>query len=128
MSTRLTDGELVDRYLHAVLVHLPRSRRDDVAAELRRRIDDAAADRDVREVLAGLGSPEDLARTYRGAPRHLIGPRLYDTYLRVLWPVVGVVAAVLGGLTLLGALTEATAPAAAPSTPPTSCGTRSTRP
>lgn len=114
MSTRLTDGELVERYLHAVLVHLPRSRRAEVAADLRRRLEDAGAEHETRAVLADLGSPEDLARTYRGAPRHLIGPRFYDTYLRVLWPVVGVVATVLGGLTLLAALTEATDPAAAP--------------
>ncbi|WP_338890781.1 hypothetical protein [Rhodococcus sovatensis] len=104
MTGTLSDNDLVDRYVHGVLVHLPRSRRDQADTELRERVRNESNGRPTREVLIEFGSPEDQARRFRGAPRQLIGPRFYDTYVRVLWPVVRVIAIVLGGVSLLPVL------------------------
>ncbi|MBF6353737.1 hypothetical protein IU449_04095 [Nocardia higoensis] len=106
MTGMVSDDELIDRYVHSVLAHLPKSRRETATEELRGRIAEDSAGRTTREVLVELGPPEDRARRFRGAPRQLIGPRLYDTYLRVLWPAVRVVAIVVGGLSLLGAVVD----------------------
>ncbi len=106
MAETLSDDELINRYVHSVLVHLPRSRRGAAEARLRARVADESAGRSIREVLTEFGPPEDQARRFRGAPRQLIGPRLYDTYLRVLWPAVRVVAIVVGGVSLLAALDD----------------------
>lgn len=110
MGETLSDDELIERYVHSVLVHLPRSRRAAADTELRTRVAAESAGRSVREVLVELGRPEDQARRCRGAPRLLIGPRLYDTYLRVLWPTVRVAAIVVGGVSLLAALDDDTPP------------------
>ncbi|WP_067857594.1 hypothetical protein [Nocardia shimofusensis] len=106
MTDTLSDDELIDRYVHGVLTHLPKSRRETATEELRARIAKESSGRPTREVLVELGPPEDQARRFRGAPRQLIGPRLYDTYLRVLWPAIRVVAGVVGGLSLLGAVVD----------------------
>ncbi|MET7770510.1 hypothetical protein [Nocardia sp. NPDC005366] len=106
MAGTLSDDELIDRYVHGVLVHLPRSRRDAAAVELRARVADESSGRSTREALTEFGPPEDQARRFRGAPRQLIGPRLYDTYLRVLWPAIRAVALVVGGVSLLAALVD----------------------
>ncbi|MFJ2666374.1 HAAS signaling domain-containing protein [Nocardia fluminea] len=106
MVDRLSDSELIDRYLHAVLVHVPRSSRAEAAEELRAGLAEQMPGGSVREALAQLGPPEDQARRFRGAPRQLIGPRLYDTYLRVLWPAAKVVAIIAGGVSLLAAAVD----------------------
>ncbi|WP_040796673.1 hypothetical protein [Nocardia higoensis] len=106
MTDTLSDNELIDRYVHAVLVHIPRSQREAAADRLRARITGESSGRATREVLVELGPPEDQARRFRGAPRQLIGPRLYDTYLRVLWPTIRVVALVVGGVSLLAATVD----------------------
>ncbi|MGW5452782.1 HAAS signaling domain-containing protein [Nocardia sp. NPDC003979] len=103
MSGTASDRELIDRYVYAVLAHIPRGSRGTVAAELRTRIAEEVPARPVRAVLSELGAPEDRARRFRGAPRQLIGPHLYDTYLRVLWPAVRAIAIVAGGVSLLTA-------------------------
>ncbi|MGF0319135.1 HAAS signaling domain-containing protein [Nocardia fluminea] len=103
MADTQSDSDLIDRYVYAVLVHIPRPRRGKVGAELRTRIGEEALNRPVRAVLSQLGPPEDRARRFRGAPRQLIGPRLYDTYLRVLWPAVRAMTIVVGGVSLLTA-------------------------
>ncbi len=103
MSGTVSDEALIDRYVYAVAAHVPRRRRSEVVAELRTRIAQEVPARSVHEVLSELRSPEDRARRFRGAPRQLIGPRLYDTYVRVLWPAVRVMAIVIGGVSLLTA-------------------------
>ncbi|MCZ4277814.1 hypothetical protein [Rhodococcoides yunnanense] len=106
MTDTLSDNDLLDRYVHGVLVHLPRSRRDQADKELRERVRNESYGRSTREVLTEFGPPEDQARRVRGAPRQLIGPRFYDTYVRVLWPAVRVMAIVFGGVSLLPVLVD----------------------
>lgn len=103
MADELSDRDLIDRYVYAVLAHIPRPSRGKAGVEFRTRIAEEAASGQVREVLAQLGPPEDQARRFRGAPRQLIGPHLYDTYLRVLWPAMRAMAIVVGGVSLLTA-------------------------
>ena len=106
----------VDRYVAAVLAHVPRDQRAGVEVELRRSIaadtarrlaagqdpDEAAAE---REVLTGLGDPIRAAADYSGRPLALIGPAFYPDYLRLLrlllLIVVPVVAIVIGATTVL---------------------------
>ena len=97
-ASTTTDGSrpqaasLTDRYVWAVSRRLPESMRDDVARELRGTIADMTEARGgglgddsvVRAVLVELGDPVLLAREYAGTPRHLVGPRLYDDYVRLL--------------------------------------------
>ncbi len=106
MTTTLTD-----RYIDAVIRSLPESQRADVAAELHASVADQIDDRvaagiavDVaeRDVLAGLGDPDGLAAGYADRPLHLIGPRYYLDWLRLvkllLWivPVCAAVGVALG--------------------------------
>jgi len=101
--------DLIDRYLDAVRLFLPRDQRDDIAAELR---DVLLTRREEREALLGrpltrkedeamlhdYGHPLIVAARY-GQPRYLIGPELYPIYAFVLMIVlaaIGVAAAITG--------------------------------
>ena len=95
--------DLVERYIHEIGRRLPPKQRADVEAELRSLSMDAlearraeAADETPEAaqvaVLQELGAPAEVARRYAAAPRYLIGPRVYDTYLRVAGIVLGAVA------------------------------------
>lgn len=81
---------LTDRYIHAVTRTLVPAQRDDVARELRASIEDqTAARRDAgqdaeRAVLEDLGDPERLAAGFADRPLHLIGPRYYLAWKRLL--------------------------------------------
>lgn len=96
--------KLIDRYVYAVIEHLPEDTREDVGRELRANIEDMLpenwTEKEVRGVLKKLGNPSKLANEYREIKRYLIGPELYDNYLKVLKIVVGIVAAVTAGLAL----------------------------
>jgi hypothetical protein len=89
----MTTTTLTDRYLDAALRTVPDRQRDDLGAELRASIDDqieARVDggepRDAAEraVLTELGDPDKLAAGYTDRPLHLIGPRYYLDWLRLL--------------------------------------------
>jgi hypothetical protein len=78
----MTADELIDSYVAAVVMLLPRKQRRDVAQELRallREEADAAAggqasrEQAARELLAGFGRPADVAARY-GSPATLIDP------------------------------------------------------
>ncbi|SEG93270.1 hypothetical protein SAMN05444920_10879 [Nonomuraea solani] len=110
MTTTATTNTLTDRYVAAVLRHLPGSRRSgsrrsedqrpedqrpdiDIERELRASIADAVDDRveagaDRAEaefaVLTELGDPARLAAGYADRPLQLIGPALYLDYTRLL--------------------------------------------
>lgn len=84
---------LVERYVEAVASRLPADQRTDVADELRASILDSVEDRldrepephlererVVRGVLTEMGDPARLAESYRGGPRHLVGPEHYETW------------------------------------------------
>lgn len=86
-------ADWIERYIHAVTQRLPQSQRGDIAEELHGLIDDMLEERtdgqepdntDIQEVLLELGPPAKLAERYRGTPRWLIGPALYDHWLSVL--------------------------------------------
>ncbi len=102
---------LTDRYVHATVRSVPEARRDEIARELRASIHDMVGDRlengedhvtAERAVLTELGNPDRLAIQYTDRPNHLIGPRFFVTYQRLvlrllLWiPVpIGVLAGVV---------------------------------
>lgn len=84
---------LTDRYVAATLRSVPEKSRADIERELRASIADAidarlakGESRDAAEdaVLTELGDPSRLAAEYAGPPRYLIGPSVYDAYLRTL--------------------------------------------
>ncbi|GEP48763.1 hypothetical protein FVP74_08180 [Microbacterium saccharophilum] len=89
-----------ERYILAVTRAVPEKQRDDVAAELRASIADQidarmeagmpAADAE-REVLLDLGAPDELAAGYADRPLHLVGPRYYLDWLRLLKLLLAVV-------------------------------------
>lgn len=97
--------KLIDQYLYAVSRYLPEENRKDVGNELRTNIEDMLpenyGDEDVRRVLAELGNPKELAYQYNPNKRYLIGPGYYDQYITVLKLVVGIAAAVMGGIVIL---------------------------
>jgi hypothetical protein len=84
---------LTDRYVDAAMRTVPERQRDDLGAELRGSIadqidarEDAGEARDAAEraVLIELGDPEKLAAGYTGRQLHLIGPRYYLDWWRLL--------------------------------------------
>jgi hypothetical protein len=84
---------LAIRYVTAATQHLPESRRSDVAREIRTAIDELVDQRResgepedlaVRESLNELGDPAKFAAAYEDAPRYLIGPGWYPSYIALL--------------------------------------------
>lgn len=99
------NATLTDRYIDAATRSIPENQRPDIAAELRERIADEvdgrlaageSADAAERAVLTELGDPDKLAAEYIDRPLHLIGPRYYLTWwrlLKLLWAIVPACAA-----------------------------------
>jgi hypothetical protein len=95
MTTTLTD-----RYVWAALRTVPERQRSELEPELRELVGDAidarlaegsetkAAERDA---LVRLGDPERLAAAYVERPLHLIGPRYYLDWLRLLKLLLAIV-------------------------------------
>lgn len=84
---------LTDRYIFAATRGVPEKSRDDLRAELEASIDDAidarvgageTRDAAERAVLTDMGDPDRLAAGYTERPAHLIGPRYYFEWLRLL--------------------------------------------
>jgi hypothetical protein len=84
---------LTERYISAAVHPLPTESQEDVRAELAASIADAVEARleqgeepaaAEREVLTGLGDPAVLAAGYADRPLHLLGPRYYLTWRRLL--------------------------------------------
>lgn len=101
---------LTERYIAAAVASIPPASRDDVQAELDVSIADAIDARieqgeepaaAERAVLNDLGDPGILAAGYADRPLHLIGPRFYLPWwrlLKLLWAIVP--AAAMGGVAL----------------------------
>ncbi|NMC57359.1 MAG: hypothetical protein GYA50_09085 [Eubacteriaceae bacterium] len=93
---------LIEIYINQVIKNLPVSEREEVKKDLNADIlnmlpDDYTED-DIKKVLSQLGDPEVLADEYRDKKRYLIGPKLYDGYLkllRIVIPIVAVIGAVI---------------------------------
>ncbi len=88
-----TTDTLTDRYVDAAMRTVREDQRADLAAELRGSIDDQIEARIAegadpgsaeRAVLTDLGDPDLLAAGYTGRQLHLIGPRYYLDWWRLL--------------------------------------------
>lgn len=95
-----TTVSLTDRYVDAAMRTVPEKQRPDLAAELRTSIADqvdarVAAGEDPataeRAVLTELGDPEILAAGYTERPLHLIGPRYFLDWWRLLKLLLAIV-------------------------------------
>src|SRR5690625_3304744 len=96
---------LTDRYITAAASSLPAHMQTDVRAELEALIVDATEARiehgklvvdAERDVLTELGDPAVLAATYAERPLHLVGPKYYLTWLRLLKLLIAIVPACAG--------------------------------
>ena len=94
--------ELINRYVAEVGRHLPEKMRPDIEQELRSILEDMLDDRartagkpaDEEMVVALLkeyGEPAKVAATYH-APRYLVGPAVYPTFVMVMKIVLTVIA------------------------------------
>ena len=108
------ENNLRDRYIYAVIRHLPAKMQGDVEKELdslitemlaERRGNDKLTEQDVKNVLAELGTPEEMALRYSGGERKaLISGVYFLMYKRVLTLVLPILAVVLMGLSIIGLL------------------------
>ena len=87
------NATLTDRYIDAAMRTVPEKQRPDLSAELRASIGDQIDARTAagephetaeRTVLTELGDPDKLAAGYTDRPLHLIGPRYYLDWWRLL--------------------------------------------
>ncbi len=94
--------DLVERYVHQVGRYLAPNERKEITDELRSLIQDQLDDRykgaptddDVAALLAELGEPRQMAKSY-GREQYLIGPDLYPAMMYVLqrgWVLVPIIA------------------------------------
>jgi hypothetical protein len=111
------NATLTDRYIDAAMRTVPDKQRPDLSAELRASIADQIDARTdagephetaERAVLAELGDPDKLAAGYTDRPLHLIGPRYYLEWWRLLKLLLWIVPACAAfgialGQTLAGA-------------------------
>lgn len=112
----MTAPNLTERYLDAAMRSVPEPQREDLTAELRTSIADqvearidAGENRDdaERAVLTDLGDPDKLAAQYTDRQLHLLGPRYFLDWWRLmkllLWIVIpSVTFAVALGTTIAG--------------------------
>jgi len=102
---------LTDRYVDAAMRTVPDGQRADLAAELQASIADQVeariatgepGDRAERAVLTELGDPEKLAAGYTGRQLHLVGPRYYLDWWRLLKLLLWIVIPCAGAGVALG--------------------------
>jgi len=102
---------LTTRYVDAAMRTVPEKQRDDLAEELKASIADQIearteagepADQAERAVLTELGDPERLAAGYTGRQLHLIGPRYYLDWWRLLKLLLWIVIPCAGAAVALG--------------------------
>ncbi len=98
----MKNQELIDRYVYAVVKHMPRKQAEDIDKELHGLIEDMLAERcgerpaeqkDVLVILTELGTPQELASQYgQDKDSCLIGQPYYSQYkLVVKWVLFAVV-------------------------------------
>lgn len=84
--------KLSERYIHAVLERLPHDKRkgaeEDLRSKLAVRLLEGSTDKEEWDVLQEFGHPALTAERYGKVRRHLIGPRYFDLYLRLLKLVI----------------------------------------
>ncbi|HEY46351.1 MAG TPA: hypothetical protein G4O14_06165 [Anaerolineae bacterium] len=107
--------DLIERYVVAVGRQLPRRMRSDVEDELRSSLQDMLEDRGraldrttneelMIEILREIDPPSKMAARYTGTS-HLIGPRLYPSFLQASW-ILLVILSVMYIIGLLMSLSE----------------------
>lgn len=88
--------KLIEKYVEAVVSHLPEESKKEVRLELKSNILDMLpedyTEAEVIDVLEGMGNPSSLADEYVPGRRYLIGPALYDRYIATLKMVLTIVA------------------------------------
>lgn len=109
---------LTDRYITATVKSLPPQLQSEVRDELQASIADAidarteqgdALENAERDVLTDLGDPGVLAAGYADRPLHLIGPKYYLTWWRLLKLLIAIVpACAFGGVAIAQAIDGAT--------------------
>lgn len=106
---------LTDRYVHATLNGVPESRRSDLGEELRSTITDmvdgrVAAGEDPQAAeyatLAELGDPSRLAAEYADQPLHLIGPRYYLVWKKLLNVLLAWVPAIVAAVVAVASVID----------------------
>jgi hypothetical protein len=109
----MTTQTLTDRYVYAVQRSLPERQREDIDRELRATIADTidakveAGDRPdaaERAVLTELGDPYRLALGYADRPVHLIGPKVFPDYIRLLKVLYAIVLPIVFAAVILAQL------------------------
>lgn len=109
------NNELIDRYIYAVTKHLPLKNREDIKEELLGLISDMLdercrelppSDKDVRVVLAELGTPNELAEKYSPDKSACLIGAPYFTQYKTIIKIVTICAAV--GLTIACTLANIT--------------------
>ncbi|MEQ6355622.1 hypothetical protein ABNX05_13420 [Lysinibacillus sp. M3] len=83
---------LIDVYIHEVTRRIRKEKRDEISLELKSTIENMLpedySESDIKEVLKKLGSPVEVAASYQNTPRLLIGPKVFDTYIRTIKLVI----------------------------------------
>ena len=104
---------LTDRYVHAATRTVHERQRAELDRELRERIGDAvdarvaageAPDDAELAALTELGDPERLAAGYLDRPLHLIGPRYYLDWLRLVKVLLAIVVPIATGAVIFARL------------------------
>ncbi len=101
MKRKLTNDELLDRYIHSLKTLLPPDRMDDIAAEIRSNLESVVEDQamqlgrepgpeEMSAILKRYGHPVVVATRYRDQPgRGLISPELFPFYWFTVRAVFG---------------------------------------
>jgi len=84
--------DLIDAYIHEVTKRISKTKRDEISSKLKSTIEEMLpedyTESDVKEVLIKLGNPIEVAASYRDSPNFLIGPQIFDTYIRTIKLIV----------------------------------------
>ena len=122
--TASSTSSLTDRYVHAVLRHVPSGDRPELEREIRALIADtieAKTDADPtldavaaeRAALTELGEPVALAGRYTGRVNYLLGPEVYPVWRGMVTVLLGVLIPTLGIVVLTANLLAGSTPGTA---------------
>ncbi|MCL1697705.1 hypothetical protein [Lysinibacillus sp. BPa_S21] len=83
---------LIDVYIHEVTKRISKEKRDKTSLELKSTIENMLpedySESDIKEVLKKLGNPVEVAANYQKTSRFIIGPEVFDTYIRTIKLVI----------------------------------------
>lgn len=107
---------LIDQYLRAVALLLPKDKREDIVSELRELIlskieareselGRTLTDDEIEAVLREIGHPLVVASRYREGPQHVVGPTLYPYWVFAVKAAIALQVVIAGVVFLVRALT-----------------------